>query len=220
MLLDELMPRYDVVERHRIAVRAEREAVFAAIRTADLSGGVLTRTLLGLRMVPAALIALARSPGAALKEWRDRRSRATGRLADFERAGFRVVGERAPGEIVIGLLGRFWTPRGGLCAELDARMFAEAARTGPPRGQALAGWNFSVHSRPDGRSELRTETRVWCAPDARSRFIAYWMVVRPGSGLIRRSMLRAIRQVAERSVDDSHASQPIGAASSREERNS
>jgi hypothetical protein len=195
MLLDDLMPRYDVVERHRIIVRAPPTVVFSSIRAANLAGGTITRVLLALRTAPAALAAVGRSPRAAWAEYRERvaaRQHAV-RLRDFERAGFRVVAERAPDELVIGLLGRFWTPRGGLCADIDAGTF----RAGPPAGHALAGWSFTVAARPDGTSELRTETRVWCAADARWKFRLYWMVVRPGSGLIRREMLRAIRGEAE-----------------------
>jgi hypothetical protein len=68
----------------------------------------------------------------------------------------------------------------------------------PLAGHALAGWSFTVVPRADGTTELRTETRVRCAPDARIKFRAYWLLVRPGSGLIRRAMLRAIRRAAER----------------------
>jgi hypothetical protein len=195
VLLDELMPVYDVVERHRIIVHATPEIVFDAIRAANLGRGPLTRTLLTVRAVPAAVIAFLRSPRAARAEWRARRSgRRRGlRLADFERTGFRVVAERRPAELVIGLLGRFWTPRGGLHPEVTRAHFSAV----PPQGFALAGWNFSVIPCGDGVVELRTETRVWCAPDARLKFRAYWFVVRPGSGLIRRAMLRAIRLQAE-----------------------
>lgn len=196
VLLDDLMPQYDVVERHARMVRAEPTAVYAAIREADLAGGALTRSLLAIRALPAALLAILRSPRAASREWRERRARRGVRLADFEGAGFHVVAERAPEEIVIGLLGRFWTPRGALCSELSADTF----RSPPPDGQALAGWNFTVHPRPNGWCELRTETRVWCAPDARLKFRTYWLVVRPGSGLIRRAMLRAIGRQAEDSA--------------------
>ena len=37
VLLDELMPVYDVVERHRIVVRAAPDIVFDAIREANLA---------------------------------------------------------------------------------------------------------------------------------------------------------------------------------------
>ena len=74
MILDELMPTYDVVERHQTVVRATPEQVFAAIREADLGGGLVTRTLLLVRALPAALLALVRSPRAAGDEWRNRRA--------------------------------------------------------------------------------------------------------------------------------------------------
>lgn len=193
MLLDELMPQYHVVERHHTLVRAAPSVVYAAVREADLAGGPVTRLLFVLRALPAAGIGMLRSPRGTLAEWRERRAQRGLRLADFERAGFRIVSERAPEEVVIGLLGRFWTPRGALRHDVSAETF----RAGPPAGQALAGWNFSVHAGPDGLTELRTETRVRCAPDAWPRFRLYWLIVRPGSGLIRRSMLRAIRRRAE-----------------------
>jgi hypothetical protein len=195
VLLDDLMPQYDVVERHHTIVSAPANVVFDAIREANLAGGWITRALLALRAAPAALVAIARSPRAARAEYHDRASarHRVVRLHDLERAGFRVVAERAPEELVIGLLGRFWALRGGLCAEVTAETF----RAGPPVGQALAGWNFSVAILPDGSSELRTETRVWCAADARWKFRLYWLAVRPGSGLIRRVMLGAIQRHAE-----------------------
>lgn len=195
MLLDELMPRYDVVERHATVVRASPAVVYAAIREADLTAGPITQSLLALRALPAAVLAVRRSPHGALVEWRERRRRRSGRLGDLERSGFRIVAERAREELVIGVLGRFWTPRGRLCAEVSAADFAG----GPPRGFALAGWNFMVRPRADGRTELRTETRVWCAPDVRATFGAYWRFIRPWSGLIRHAMLREIRLLAERS---------------------
>ncbi len=193
------MPEYDVVERHGTVVRAAPDVVFSAIRSADLSGNLLTRALLAARAIPAGLVDFARSPGAALTDIRiRRRTRSNGlRLAEFESAGFKVVAERVPEELVIALLGRFWTPRGGLRRDVSAADFA----VGPPGGHALAGWNFTVVPRPDGTSDLRTETRVWCAADARLRFRTYWLIVRPGSGLIRRAMLRAIRREAERRAE-------------------
>jgi hypothetical protein len=208
VILDELLPAYDVVERHRTVVRATPEQVFDSVRTADLAGGPVVRTLFAVRGIPAALVAFARSPRAAFNELRGRhaeRSRQV-RLIDFERAGFRVVAERAPEELVIGLLGKFWTPRGGLSAEVSTADF----ETGPPRGYALAGWNFTIGTTAGGRTELRTETRVWCAPDARARFRVYWLLVRPGSGLIRRMMLRSIRREAERRGGSADAPRAIG----------
>jgi hypothetical protein len=191
MLLEDLMPVYDVVERHHTTVRAAPATVFAAIKSFDLSESLLTRLLLFVRAVPGWLVAVVKSPSAAVMELRARRAEL--RLADMERAGFKVVAEDAPRELVIGVLGKFWNVRGDRCPEVTAASFA----AGPPRSYALAGWNFTVEANGNGGSELRTETRVWCADDVRLKFRVYWLVIRPGSGLIRHEILRAIRRNAE-----------------------
>ena len=114
MLLDELMPQYDVVERHHILMNASTDTVFDALRKADLGSGVMTSTLLKLRALPAILLGILQSPRRAAPRSRGSRQRARGiYLADLTRGGFSVVAERPPEELVIGLLGKFWTPRGG-----------------------------------------------------------------------------------------------------------
>jgi hypothetical protein len=50
-----------------------------------------------------------------------------------------------------------------------------------------------------GTVRLRTETRIVISePIARRRFALYWRAIFPGSALIRRMWLRAIRMRAER----------------------
>ena len=42
-----------------------------------------------------------------------------------------------------------------------------------------------------------TRTRVWCGDAAaQRRFTAYWLLIRPASGLIRRRMLQRVRDAA------------------------
>lgn len=164
------MPRYDAIEHHRTLVRADVATTYAAIRSADLASGFVPRVLMALRGMGSGV-----------------------GLADMESRGFHLVAERAPEELVIGVMGQFWTRSGGLCVDVTAETFASP----PPVGMALAGWNFTVTPRGD-MTELETETRVLCAPDARRKFLLYWTFIQPGSGLIRLAMLRAIRQQAER----------------------
>ena len=66
-----------------------------------------------------------------------------------------------------------------------------------PDGWVRIGMDFRLT--PVGRvTRLETETRV-CAtgPKAKRRFATYWLVIRPGSGLIRRELLRAVARRAE-----------------------
>jgi hypothetical protein len=189
VLIDRFLPRWDARERHRIAIRAVPAEVYSALRTVDLAGHPLVRALLLLRAIPAAL---SRSP--RRRELRTRASQPI-TLATFEEQGFRVLAEDPPHELLIGLEGAFWKPSGEL-HPVDPVSFREPV----PAGRARAAWNFSIAPASAGGCVLHTETRVLTGDaGARWRFRLYWLLVRPGSGLIRRLMLRAIRREAERS---------------------
>lgn len=193
MLIDDFLPRFDVSERHRIRVRASMQATYVALKTSDLAASALSRTLLFLRAVPNAL--LRGLPG--IRALASRRHEPV-TLSAFESAGFRILAEHAPEEIVIGLEGRFWMPAATLCTPGAAEFLGSA----PLPGTARAVWNFTVRDLGGGACELTTETRVLCADrSARIRFLPYWMLIRIGSGLIRRTMLAAIRRTAEGAQD-------------------
>ena len=65
-------------------------------------------------------------------------------------------------------------------------------------GRSYATINFLVEPAGAGASDVATETRVY-APDAAARrgFAAYWRVIYPGSAIIRRMWLRAVKRRAE-----------------------
>ena len=189
MLIDELLPTFDVSERHRVAVSASPAATYAALREADLAESSLARALLVLRAMPGTL-----SRGiAGIRELR-KSGREAITLDTFQDRGFRILAEDPPREIAIGLEGKFWVPSGALCTPP-----ADAFRATPiPAGMARAVWNFSVVESGQG-SELATETRVLCADAAtRRRFLPYWALIRIGSGFIRISMLSSIKRQAEK----------------------
>ncbi|MEO5904775.1 MAG: hypothetical protein ABIQ55_12245 [Gemmatimonadaceae bacterium] len=187
LLIDQYLPTWTVRERHSIVARASREAAYAAIRETDLARSDLVRALLVIRSLPSMLF-----KKTGLHEAKTSREPVT--LATFEERGFRVLDERVPEELVIGLEGRFWTPSG--C--LDTPGAEQFISMPPAPGSARAVWNFRVEQIGSGRVRISTETRVLCADrGVKIRFLPYWSVVRLGSGLIRRSMLRAIRDVAE-----------------------
>jgi hypothetical protein len=95
-------------------------------------------------------------------------------------------------ELVLGTSGRFW--------ELRAR-----PRTQPDPGGAVAAMAFLLEDKRGGIL-LTTETRVAVEDRAaRRRFAFYWVVIRIGSGLIRRDLLHAVRRRAERSSLGSQA---------------
>lgn len=106
---------------------------------------------------------------------------------------FILLGERQNEELLLGLVGRFWTPSGKLL-RLDAKGF----RNFDDPGYAMAVWNFTLREQLDKSVQLETETRVFCTDAAsRRRFKFYWLIIGAFSGLIRREVLQAIKRNAE-----------------------
>jgi hypothetical protein len=182
--LDEFLAEYDVNEVHSTRVAAPPERVLAAVRELSPREVPLVVVLMALRTLPAVL--LRRSP------FRWRRGLNTPLLDQFTRSGFVVLAER-PDELVVGVVGRFWTVNGDV-----ERISADGFGAFGAPGFAKAVMNF--HARAvDGGTVLTTETRIkGTDPEARRRFRRYWRVVMPGSAAIRRAWLRAVRKRAER----------------------
>lgn len=183
MPLEDFLPVWDFGERHQTTVLARPEVVFGCLLAMDLRRSPLVGALYFLRELPHRLKhADWRGPGLGKS------------LEDMLTAGF-IQLERLEGrELVLGLVGRPW----GLTPELihlPASEFTSFDRQGTVKVAA----NFLVEPLTGGVCRLSTETRVQClGPDARRLFRRYWTVIRPGSGLIRREMLRLVRREAQR----------------------
>lgn len=183
MMIDYFIPHPDAIETHRIEIAAPREAVYQALWTTDLGGSRVIKILMALRSLP----------GLVLQPARLRRPPQEITLQTIIEAGFGLLADERGREVVLGVSGRFWRPTGNILP------FSEDNFRGPVRqGFARAVWNFAVQEDGPGRTILSTETRVICG-DAASRwkFRAYWLVVRPFSGLIRLIMLRVVRRTCE-----------------------
>ncbi len=188
MLLDVLMPEFDVRTHHAIRIKASSQRVFDCLLTVDFDVWGLSRLLYALRKLPT----LVTTPQDSWRRLSDfRRSHFT--LDDLVATGFTILGKNVGDELVLGTIGRFWLSRGELHA-VSPEEFGKPA----PAGTAKAGWNFTVSPLSNGVVELLTETRVLCADLAtRRRFLAYWTLIKPFSGLIRREMLAAVRRASE-----------------------
>jgi hypothetical protein len=185
MLLDEFLPEFDVRTRHTSRVAASPGRVYASLRTANFDHWGLTRVLYALRTLPSFPV----SPRETWRRFRQALGRKHSNIDDMLAGGFTLLGERPDEELVLGTAGRFWRIRGELWPT-DPERFRETL----PLGTAKAAWSFGVRRGADGTTELWTETRVLCADSAaRRHFRAYWRLIGPFSGLIRREMLAAIR---------------------------
>jgi hypothetical protein len=177
--LDRFLPQHDAVEHHEIAVDAPVADAWAAVRDLDLARSPVIAALLAVRGIPALLT----------------RARPISRHVGLDAilaAGFVVLADDAPHELVLGVVGRFWQPTSGI-----HRVTAEEFEAFDEPGFAKGAWNFTVRAAGPDRSVVATETRVHCTDaTARRRFLRYWRIVGPFSALIRVLLLRAIARAA------------------------
>jgi hypothetical protein len=182
MLLEEVLPEYDVNEVHELWVPADPAAAYNALLEVPASEVRLFRPLMRLRT-------LGRS-GRAFNAARPL-------LEEMKRIGFVELGARPGEEVVVGAIGRFWSPLGN-----RPRPTTDFAGFVEP-GYAKAAMNFTVAPEGNG-SRIRTETRIVGTDAAATRkFRLYWLAIRLGSGAIRRSWLKAIRRRLERRPPES-----------------
>lgn len=172
-LLDELMPEYDVHEVHRLWVPAEPDAAYDAVLAVSASEVRLFGPLMRLRT-----FGRSRRVFDATKPL----------IGEMKKIGFVELGERPGEEVVLGAIGRFWSPTGN-----RPRPAPDFADFDEP-GYSKAAMNFTVTPSGEG-SLVKTETRIIGTDAAATRkFRLYWLVIRLGSGAIRRSWLKAIRR--------------------------
>lgn len=176
-LIDAILPEYDHHERHSSLVRAAPERVWEllfSLRVADL------RTTMGL-------VRFRGGPAAWFGEPQE-----VGDLRAIDSFAPRQLSAEKPRELVLGDIAKYTS--------------ANAVRPPIPRGDLDAfsgfteeGWskvamNFHLEPRTDG-TMVTTETRVLTyGVSAKRAFALYWLMVRAGSGLIRRDLLRGIRK--------------------------
>lgn len=183
MPLDDFLPVWDFQEQHQTLVQARPGLVFQALLEMDLRRSPLVGLLYFLRQLPQRL-------RGGTGENLDRGKSLEGML----RMGFIALERREGRELVLGLVGRPW----GLAPELLQLPASEFTRFDRP-GMVKVVANFLVEPLANDACRLSTETRIQClGPDARRLFRRYWTVIRPGSGLIRREMLRLVRREAQR----------------------
>ena len=117
MLIDEFLPEHDFVETHEISIRADAADIYRAANEVDFSESLIIRWLMRLRGMSVGNLTLSN-------------------LGKFK---FEMLGETMNKELVIGLVGKFWTIAGGL-QKIDAESFKEFNTA----GFAKAVWNFSL----------------------------------------------------------------------------
>src|SRR5713226_519488 len=180
--LDLYAPVYQFNESHSVRVMAPRDRVYQAIKDVTPDEIRLFRTLTWLRRFGRP------GPESILS--------APEHLPILEvatRTSFLLLAEEPDREIVVGTLvmaPRGWRPKRRPTPE-DFKALREP-------GFTIAAMNFLVEDAGSGACIVTTETRIYATDaSARRRFARYWRVIYPGSALIRRMWLRAVKRRAE-----------------------
>jgi hypothetical protein len=180
--LDEFAPVYQFSEFHSVHIGASKERIYEAIRQVTAGEIKLLRTLTWVRRFGHAT-----PPGIMNAPQNEP-------VLDVAlRSGFLLLADEPDREIVIGALVR--APAGWRPSKKPTP--GDFKLLNAP-GFALASMNFLIEEvGPDG-CVVTTETRAFTTdPSSRRKFGEYWRVIYPGSALIRRMWLQAIKKRAE-----------------------
>ncbi len=186
LLMDRYMPAYHFHEVHSIRIRATPERIFRAIHAVTPGEIRWSHTLFWIRTLPARLAGktvrgLSGDPKPIVEP-------APGR-------GKVILGEDPDQELVLGIVGPFWKPAGGRPPRIEGPR--EFLGFEDP-DHAKATMSFWLEDEGEGFFRLTTETRVFTPdPDTRRKFAAYWRLIYPGSALLRRTFLAAVKRRAE-----------------------
>jgi len=176
--LDEFAPVFQFSEFHSAEIDASKDRVYSAIRAVTPEEIRFYKTLTWIRRFGQ------RSPAGILNAPERRPI-----LETFVPGAFVLLADEPGREIVIGRAGD-----GRGAQALPPEEFKAVRR---PRLLKIA-MNFRIYELDATHCRLTTETRVYAAGTHVVRgFAAYWRMIYPGSALIRRTWLRAIKLRAE-----------------------
>src|SRR4051812_7801616 len=204
MLVDDLLPTYDVSDAVAVAVDADVASTWAALMKVDLIELGRRRPLIGvlggMRVLPEIVAHVLHGepqPGAPDRlVLRDTASTVGGSWV--------LLGERQDDEIALGLVGKFWRPviEYAHVASGEFRDYAEP-------GFAKTVYSLSVRPLEDGGGTLLSAVMRTATTDEHARrwFRRYWTFgVGSGAHVLATGLIEAARDAAE----SSPIRQPLG----------
>jgi hypothetical protein len=189
MLIDDVLPRFDVTQIRHVVVEASPEETYRAVKAIDfMQMGTAVSVLNELRALPDRVRARLRG-----ERWEGMPASLT--LEELvDSSGYVVLGERDADEFVFGAIGKFWKPNIEW-VDVDPDEFAPFDRP----GYAKLVIGFSVRPYGTDRTLLSYEARTATTdPSSRRRFKRYWTVIGPFAGFLMQQALAHIEVEAER----------------------
>jgi hypothetical protein len=168
MLIDKYLPAYHFNEHHAIEVNGFVSGIYQKMLHVDFSNSSLIKFLFRLRGMP--------------KEVHS--------IEHLTSMGFIKLDEESGREILFGMVTA--NPMFSTCqSNVTSKEFIQKADATIIK----AVINFKLQDKSNSRHVISTETRVWCGnKKMKSKVKYYWLFVRPFSQLIRKSMLKQMKQ--------------------------
>jgi hypothetical protein len=182
-LLDELMPEYEVRERHSVSVSAPAEITLPAACEISFHDSRIVRTIFGLRALPGRLLGGPRA-----------RTQQRPVLDEVLALGWRELAQVPGRQVIMGAVTQPWRQQ----VHFHGLPVEEFVTFRDP-GYAKIAWTIEVRPAGPLSTVFATETRVVTTdPVSRERFRRYWAFLSPGIRIIRFEILRLVKAEAER----------------------
>jgi hypothetical protein len=184
-VLDRFMPKYDVVDRHKIEAAAPAEVTLSSAMEMELERCALVRGIFKAREW-------------MLRSQPENTERPPGLFTRMKSLGWGVLAERPGREIVMGCATKPWEAN-PVFRTLRPDEFVAFDEP----GYVKIVWTLRADPAGGSASVFRTETRAIATDStARRKFRRYWSLLSPGIILIRSALLPAVRAEAERRWED------------------
>jgi hypothetical protein len=176
--LDRVLPTPRKLELSSVELALPPERAWELVRHEDLARSSLVKALFALRTLPSRLSGTVEKVELRLDAL----------ASSAEHPGFQILIEQ-PREVVVGAIGKVWQldiPFVHVDGPIAYASFDE-------EGWVKVAWALRVHPLGDNDSRVEIEVRVDATDEASwKRFEQYWIVIGPGSHLVRRTLFAAL----------------------------
>jgi hypothetical protein len=168
MLIDKYLPAHDFNEFHCVELNSPAKNIYQKMLSCDFSKSYLIKFFFRLRGIPKNLF----------------------NIDHLTKMGFIKLDEEPGTEILYGMITD--SPIFNSCKPSFSPDYF-IRNSDPSIIKAVI--NFQIQDQGNLKHTISTETRVWCGnKQLKSKFTYYWFFVKPFSQLIRKSMLRQMKQ--------------------------
>jgi len=168
MLIDKYLPAYHFNELHSIELNGFVSGIYQKMLQCDFRKSSIIKYLFRLRGMPKEVYS----------------------IEHLINMGFIKLDEEPGKEILFGRVTD--SPMFNTCqSNVSSKEFIR--KSDPTIIKAVI--NFKLHDKSNSQHIISTETRVWCGSKAmKSKFKYYWFFIKPFSQIIRKSMLKQMKQ--------------------------